>query len=131
MDFLARLVSGNFGETPSRHKAHESLCRKKAEKPMRLNASAKGTIKAKANITVKPILGIARVKKINANKYLIYSANSRENIKMIAKRLMAFNDMEIAYSEDLEGNELINSTEKPLWAISKAETGELVLERVA
>lgn len=80
-------------------------------------------------LNTKPIRAMARVKKINANKYIITSFSNKENTAMIIKRLKAFNDMEIAYDDDLDTNPLIKKSKKEIWVVSKNDKGELVLER--
>lgn len=64
------------------------------------------------------------------NKYKIFVTSSKFNsVEALSKLVLAFNDIEIKYSEDLEDNELINCSKKPLWAISKSDKGSYVLER--
>ena len=93
--------------------------------------SRKVSVKARVlpELNVKPLRAFASVKKVNANKYIIRSFSNRENTDRIIKQLKAFNDMEIAYDEDLDTNPLIKKSKKELWVVSKNEKGELILER--
>ena len=99
------------------------------EKPVAV--SKKRTIKARVlpELNVRPLKGLARVKRINANKYIIKSFSNKENHAMLLKRLKAFNDMEIAYDDELDSDPLIVKSKKELWVVSKNENGELILER--
>lgn len=129
MSHLSELATGNFGNVPKQKKATVSFC-VKAEKPISLKATK--TVKKITNpnkITMKPILSFAKVKKVSETKYCIYASTNQTTLNRIIDRLLAFNDMEISYSADLEGNELIKKSKKPLWAIRKSESGEFVLER--
>lgn len=126
-DFLADIASGNFGEVPKQKAPKTSFC-VKASKHISTDKKVTKATK-KAEITMKPIMGFAKVKKITANKYLIYSSANTPTLKRIVNTLTAFNDMEIAYSDTLEGNDLIRKSKKPLWVISKSTSGEFVLER--
>lgn len=127
MNHLSELATGKFGEVPAQKTPSVSFCVPRA-KPIQLKANA--TQKPKTDkITLKPILSFTKVKKVNDNKYCIYASANTVTLKKIVSKLLAFNDMEISYSESLEGNELIKKSKKPLWAISKGENGEFILER--
>lgn len=127
MNHLSELATGKFGEVPAQKKPEVSFCVPR-QKLMQLKAKAASKPKSD-KITMKPILSFTRVKKVNDNKYCIYASANQVTLNKIVSKLLAFNDMEITYSDSLEGNELIKKSKKPLWAISKGENGEFILER--
>lgn len=68
--------------------------------------------------------------KINAEgvgKYKILASGLSKG--RIISQLKAFNDIEIAYSDDLEGNELIRTSKKPLWALEDNGNGTFTIQR--
>ena len=79
----------------------------------------------------RPILSFSQVRPVGKNKYKILTSSSSETRKMIIAKLKAFNDMEIAYSDDLDKSALIRKSKKPLWLMSKSQDGEYILERVS
>lgn len=81
------------------------------------------------DINFKGIKSFALVKKIKPGLYKIMSHKNRANTNMIISKLKAFNDMEIAYSDDLDGNELIDKTKSSLWTLSDDGNGALLLQR--
>lgn len=47
----------------------------------------------------------------------------------IISQLKAFNDIEISYSDDLEDNDLIKTSKKPLWALEDNGNGTFTIQR--
>ena len=63
-------------------------------------------------------------------KYTIRANTNEQTTKRIIARLLAFNDIEIQYTDDVLASPLVKKSKKPLWKISKTDKGEYLLERV-
>ena len=100
------------------------------------NTQKRGAIRASSKIVrnpnrlnVKGIKAFAQVKMVSDGCYKIRTHSNKENISRIIAKLKAFNDMEIAYGDDLDGNELIQKSKAPLWALSESDNGVVTLQR--
>lgn len=95
----------------------------------RLNANNQALIAQSLNL--KSLSGIARVTKLSHRHYVL-KTNSNANItaSFIKSKILAFNDLEIAYSDDLDSSDLIKKSKKPLWALKAKDNGEFSLELI-
>lgn len=87
----------------------------------KLNASKKSV--KNVSINFKPVARLISYQKVKENCYEIRMNPQAENRNKIIAILKSFNDCEIEYSDDLEGNDLIVQSKKPIWVLSPTDKG--------
>lgn len=114
--------------TPHRKQAKVSVF----EKPSNVKASSNTRVikpKKSTQPNFKSIKAFAQVHKVSPDSYKIRACGNALTRAMIVKKLKAFSDIEIQYDEDLDNNDLIHSSKKPLWTLSQSDNGVFTLSR--
>ena len=109
--------------------AHNSIISKRTAHVLGSKENAKKRLISLKEPSFK-IRGVMSSKRISANKYIFrLTANNEETARMVARKLSAFNDIEINYSDSLDASELIEISKKPLWNMKKNADGSFILTR--
>lgn len=114
----------------------ENTPKKRAVSMVEKDTRGFGKVKAKAvivknknSLNLRAIKSMANVKKVgDGYKIMSFNSSSAYNKKLFST-IKAFNDIEIAYSADLEDNPLINTSSKPLWVLEAQGNGVFTLNK--
>lgn len=90
--------------------------------------SIKASSNKKTRMDFKPVARLLSYKQVKAGCYELRMNPQSENRNKIINILKSFNDCEIEYSEDLEDNELIVKSKKPIWVLSPTDKGVFKLQ---